>query len=113
MPFVLRSTRVFKLKMNPAVAAFLKGKDVVGLKIPLMFGQGDRLWMVECGPAGRTGRADLCTVWGTSGNLLLLERRMGWGSHKLDDDLSELKLTVLPDVYTMIDESAIPEGSTT
>ncbi len=103
-----RSEKVYKLKMNAAVAAFTKGKPVVCLQIPLLFATGDRLWMVEYLGAP-TGRADLCTVIGTSGNLLVLERRMCWGSNKFDDDLSELSLTVLPDSYSLIDDSAIPE----
>jgi len=104
-----RSNKVFKMKMDHAVAAFMIRKPTVGLALPLTFASGDRLWMVECGPSGRTGRADLCTVTGTDGNLLLLDRRMCWHQGKLDDDLSELGLTVLPDSFNMVEQSAIPE----
>lgn len=106
-----RPDKVFKLKMNAKVAAYMKKKAVVGLKIPLLFATGDRLWMVEFLGAP-TGRADLCTVIGTSGNLLLLHRGMCWQQGKFDDDLSELNLTILPDAYKLIDDSAIPEEET-
>jgi len=88
------------------VAASTKGKDVVGLIIPLIFASGDRLWMVEFNGAP-TGRADLCTVIGTSGNLLLLDRRFCWQQGKFDDNLDELSLTVLPDAFKILDGSAI------
>lgn len=98
-----------KLKVSPAVAAYMKGRDVVGLKIPLVFPPGQRLWMIECGPSGRTGRADLCTVIGTDGNLLLLDRRFCWSQGKFDDDLSGLSLTVDPGEFSMVESSAIPQ----
>lgn len=98
---------VLKMKMSAPVAAYTKGKPIVALKLPI-FPEGTRIWMVEfCGAP--TGRADLCTVLGTHNNLLYLDRRMCWQSHKYDDDLSEISLTVDPVELKMADKSCIPK----
>jgi hypothetical protein len=106
-----RKEKCYKFKMTADVAAYMKGKAIVGLKIPLVYPPETRLFIVEFN-GGPTGRADLCTVIGTSGNLLILERRHCWGQGKLDDNLDELSLTLLPDPATMIDGSAIPQEET-
>ena len=104
----VRTDIVYKLKMVPAVAAYTAGKPFVALAIPLVFPPGTRLWMVEYIGAP-TGRADLCTVIGNDGNLLVLERRYCFRQGKFDDDLSDVSLTITPSEYRLVDKSAIPE----
>lgn len=102
-------THCYKLKMSSAVAAYLKGKDVVALKMPLIFPSGTKLYMVEWA-GGQLGRADVCTVIGTDNNKLVLERRYCWASNKFDDDLSHLALTVEDENFSMITKAAIPDS---
>ena len=107
--FKPRETKVYKIKMSEPVGAYMKGKAHVGLKMPLIYPVGTRLWMVEWAGA-RTGRADLCTVLGVDNNLLYLDRRICWHQGKFDDNLSEVSLTVTDDdKVPMVDRSVIPE----
>jgi hypothetical protein len=106
--FKPRETKVFKIKMSAPVAAYTINKATVGLKMPLVYPVGSRLWMVEWAGAP-TGRADLCTVVGVYNNLLYFDRRMCWHQGKFDDNLSEVSLTVTDDQVPMIDRSVIPE----
>ena len=111
MPSKLTSTETittFKLKMSTPVAEYMKGKPVVALSIPLVFGQGTKLFFVEfCGAP--TGRASLCTVIGTDGKNTILERRWCWSQGKMDDDLAFLGLTISEGEFTILGKSAIPE----
>jgi hypothetical protein len=97
----------YRIKMSGKVAAYTKGRPVVALKMPLIFPTGQHLFMVEWA-GGPTGRADLCRVIGTDGNLLVLDRSWCWQQGKLDDDLSQLSLTTDVSYDKMIDASVIP-----
>ena len=103
------SETAYKLKMSAPVAAYMKGKAEVALKLPLIFKKGDHLFMVEWA-GGQTGRADLCVVDRVEGNLLYLHRGWCWQQQKFDDDLSDFSLTLSQDEFKMVDKSTIPEG---
>lgn len=110
--FKPRNVNVYKIKMSAPVAAYMINKAHVGLKMPLIYPPGTRLWMVEWAGAP-TGRADLCTVLGVHNNLLYLDRRMCWHQGKFDDNLSEVSLTVTEDQVPMVNRSVIPEEEKT
>lgn len=97
----------YRMRMSPEVAAYTINKDVVALKLPLVFPPGTLLYMVEYAGAP-TGRADICTVLGTDGDKLLLARRWNWHQGKQDDDLAFLSIALEPDVFPMATAAAIP-----
>jgi hypothetical protein len=104
-------THCYRIKMSREVAAYTKGKDVVALKMPLIFPSGTKLFMVEWA-GGQLGRADVCTVIGTDNGKLVLARNYCWASHKLDDDLSHLSLLVEDENFSMVTKAAIPQETT-
>ncbi len=101
-------TTVYRLKASTPVMDHLTGKYELGLKLPPVFARGYRLFLVECGPSGLTGRASLCKISGYDGDLTLLTRTWSWSRDKLDDDLSFLGFTITPSDYPMVTAKAIP-----
>jgi hypothetical protein len=97
----------YKMKMSREVADHIRNRDIVALKLPLIFPPGTRLFLQEYVGAP-TGRADVTTVIGTDGDKLLLARRWCWARGKEDDDLSGLGLALEKDEWPLITAKAIP-----
>lgn len=91
---------VYVMKMTPALAALLTGRESVSLSLPRVLKAGERVFLREWN-GGPTGRADLCTVLGGT-NPVQLRRGWAWGSGKVDDDLSALSCLALPDEFPIL-----------
>lgn len=102
---------VFVLKMAPALAAPLKGRYSVTLRLPRLFMSGARLLLREWN-GGATGRADLCMVMSLDpspkdgGYVATISRRWCWWQglqdERLAPELDALALQAMPDEFPML-----------
>lgn len=97
--------KAYKVKVTPEVAAAIKGKSIVTLKMAI-WPKGSRLLLVEWN-GGPIGRADFCTVLGVEGDRLVLDRRFCWGQGKLDEDLTQLSYAIEPGESPLVTKAAL------
>lgn len=99
----IKAALFLSVRMSPALAREIVGRLQVSIPRPTDVGEhvievGSRLFLREWTGAP-TGRADVVRVVDAGPTSLVVERTWGWHQGKIDDDLSSLGLTMIPNIF--------------